>query len=257
MTVSGTIRWIVVIAALGAVGYFGWQRFYGGNPASSANNAQKSVPPAVRVTIAPVQKTDFPVYLTGLGTVQGFNTVLVRTRVDGQIDKIAFQEGQLVKQGDLLAEIDPRPFQAALDQAKATRQSTEAALALARQKEEDAVIRSPITGVVDQRKTNPGERLGEAGVAFVIVQTAPLKLRFSIPERYLSELRTGQTIIARVDPYPDEKFAGRIKTVGGVIDPATRTFFAEAEFPNSDGRLRPGLFARIELGAEDSHAKAR
>jgi multidrug efflux system membrane fusion protein len=129
MTVSGTIRWIVVIAALGAAGYFGWQRFYGGNPASSANNAQKSVPPAVRVTIAPVQKTDFPVYLTGLGTVQGFNTVLVRTRVDGQIDKIAFQEGQLVKQGDLLAEIDPRPFQAALDQAKAKKAQDEANLA--------------------------------------------------------------------------------------------------------------------------------
>ncbi|MFY9822706.1 MAG: efflux RND transporter periplasmic adaptor subunit [Thermoanaerobaculia bacterium] len=147
--------------------------------------------------------------------------------------------------------------QAALDQAQAARQSSEAALALARQKVSDAVIRSPITGVVDQRKTNPGERLGEAGVAFVIVQTAPLKLRFSIPERYLSELRTGQTIIARVDPYPGEKFAGRIKTLGGVIDPATRTFFAEAEFPNSDGRLRPGLFARIELGAEESHAKAR
>ncbi|HSS50816.1 MAG TPA: efflux RND transporter periplasmic adaptor subunit [Thermoanaerobaculia bacterium] len=147
--------------------------------------------------------------------------------------------------------------QAALDQAQAARQSMEAALALARQKVADAVIRSPITGVVDQRKTNPGERLGEAGVAFVIVQTAPLKLRFSVPERYLSELRTGQTITAQVDPYPGEKFAGRVKTVGGVIDPATRTFFAEAEFPNSDGRLRPGLFARIEWGAEDSHAKAR
>ncbi|HEY8004401.1 MAG TPA: efflux RND transporter periplasmic adaptor subunit [Phenylobacterium sp.] len=147
--------------------------------------------------------------------------------------------------------------QAALDQAQAARQSAAAALALARQKEEDAVIRSPITGVVDQRKTNPGERLGEAGVAFVIVQTSPLKLRFSVPERYLSELRTGQTIVAQVDPYPGEKFTGRVKTVGGVIDPATRTFFAEAEFPNSDGRLRPGLFARIELGAEDSHAKAR
>ncbi len=147
--------------------------------------------------------------------------------------------------------------QAALDQAQAARQSMEAAVALARQKVADAVIRSPITGVVDQRKTNPGERLGEAGVAFVIVQTAPLKLRFSVPERYLSELRTGQTIVAQVDPYPGEKFTGRVKTVGGVIDPATRTFFAEAEFPNSDGRLRPGLFARIELGAEESHAKAR
>ena len=110
------------------------------------------------------------------------------------------------------------------------------------------MIRSPITGVVDQRKTNPGEHLGEAGVAFVIVQTAPLKLRFSIPERYLNELKAGQTVIARVDPYPGEQFTGRIKTVGGVIDPGTRTFFAEAEFPNSDGRLRPGLFARVELG---------
>jgi multidrug efflux system membrane fusion protein len=73
--------------------------------------------------------TDFPVYQTGLGTVQGFNTVVVRTRVDGQIDKIAFKEGQIVQQGDLLAQIDPRPFQAALDQAKAKKAQDEANLA--------------------------------------------------------------------------------------------------------------------------------
>src|SRR3981081_1849641 len=128
MTTSRTIRWVLLIAALAAVGYFGWQRWYGQNQAT-ANNAQKSAPPAVRVTIAPVQKADFPVYLTGLGTVQGFNTVTVRTRVDGQIDKIAFKEGQLVKQGDLLAEIDPRPYQASLDQAKAKKAQDEANLA--------------------------------------------------------------------------------------------------------------------------------
>jgi len=73
------------------------------------------------VTVAPVTKADFPVYLGGLGTVQGFNTVLVRTRVDGQIDKIAFKEGHWSTQGDLLVQIDPRPYQAALDQAKAKR----------------------------------------------------------------------------------------------------------------------------------------
>ena len=67
--------------------------------------------------------------LTGLGTVQGFNTVVVRTRVDGQIHEIAFKEGDLVKQGDLLVQIDPRPFQAALDQAKAKKQQDEANLA--------------------------------------------------------------------------------------------------------------------------------
>ncbi len=129
MTTPRTIRWVLLIAALAAVGYFGWQRFHRGDQATAANNAQKSAPNPVRVSIAPVEKADFPVYLTGLGTVQGFNTVLVRTRVDGQIDKIAFTEGQLVKQGDLLAEIDPRPFQAALDQAKAKKAQDEANLA--------------------------------------------------------------------------------------------------------------------------------
>jgi membrane fusion protein, multidrug efflux system len=69
------------------------------------------------------------VLLTGLGTVQGFNTVVVRSRVDGQIQEIAFKEGDLVKQGDLLVQIDPRPFQAALDQAKAKKQQDEANLA--------------------------------------------------------------------------------------------------------------------------------
>jgi multidrug efflux system membrane fusion protein len=127
MTTSRMIRWVLLAAALGAVGYFGWQRFHE-NPSTAANNAQKSARPAVQVNIAPVQKADFPVYLTGLGNVQGFNTVVVRTRVDGQIDKIAFKEGQLVKQGDLLAEIDPRPFQAALDQAKAKKAQDEANL---------------------------------------------------------------------------------------------------------------------------------
>src|SRR5712671_6035239 len=129
MTTSRTIRWVLLIAALAAVGYFGWQRFHRGDQATAANNAQKSAPSPVRVSIAPVQKADFPVYLTGLGTVQGFNTVLVRTRVDGQIDKIAFKEGQLVKQGDLLVQIDPRPYQAALDQAKAKKAQDEANLA--------------------------------------------------------------------------------------------------------------------------------
>src|SRR6266568_1822567 len=129
MTKSRTIRWILPIAALVAAGYFGWQRFHGTNP-TAADTAQKSAASArgaaVPVTVAPVTKADFPVYLTGLGTVQGFNTVLVRTRVDGQINRIAFQEGQFVREGDTLVEIDPRPFAAALDQARAKKAQDEA-----------------------------------------------------------------------------------------------------------------------------------
>lgn len=130
MKKSRPILWILVIAAVAGAGYFGWQR-YSASEAAKAQAAQKGAPrvAAVPVSIAPVQKVDFPVYLTGLGTVQGFNTVQVRTRVDGQIDKIAFTEGQMVNQGDLLVEIDPRPFQAVLDQAKAKKAQDEANLA--------------------------------------------------------------------------------------------------------------------------------
>ncbi len=129
MKKSRVTRWILVILALVGLGYFGWQRFRGEGHREAASNAQKATRNPVRVTVAPVEKTDFPVYLTSLGTVQAFNTVVVRSRVDGQIDKIAFTEGQLVNQGDLLAEIDPRPYQAALDQAKAKKEQDEANLA--------------------------------------------------------------------------------------------------------------------------------
>jgi multidrug efflux system membrane fusion protein len=84
------------------------------------------------VTIASVEKADFPAYLFGLGSVQGLNTVVVRTRVDGQINKIAFREGELVNEGDILAEIDPRPYQAAFDQAVAKKAQDEAHLANAK-----------------------------------------------------------------------------------------------------------------------------
>jgi multidrug efflux system membrane fusion protein len=129
MKKSRTILWVLLASAAIAGGYFGWQRFHGDNQAA-ANGAQKSAArAAVAVTTAPALKADFPVYLMGLGTVQGFNTVQVRTRVDGQIDKVAFKEGQLVNQGDLLVEIDPRPYQATLDQATAKKAQDEANLA--------------------------------------------------------------------------------------------------------------------------------
>jgi multidrug efflux system membrane fusion protein len=129
MNKSRTMRWILLLLAVAGLGYFGWQRFRGEDQATAAANAQKTARNAVRVSVAPVEKADFPVYLTGLGTVQAFNTVVVRSRVDGQIDKIAFKEGQLVRQGELLAEIDPRPYQATLDQAKAKKEQDEANLA--------------------------------------------------------------------------------------------------------------------------------
>jgi membrane fusion protein, multidrug efflux system len=114
---------IVVVAAGGLAWYVVHQ------PAKSASSqAPSAIPSAVPVTAGLAETKNIPVYLTGLGTVQAFNTVVVKVRVDGQLDRVAFTEGQDVKAGDLLAQIDPRPFQAALDQAKAVKAKDEAQL---------------------------------------------------------------------------------------------------------------------------------
>ncbi|WP_132145109.1 efflux RND transporter periplasmic adaptor subunit [Luteibacter rhizovicinus] len=89
-----------------------------------ASRSQGAEPPGPKVASVPVsvgqaEQRDMPVWVSAIGTVQPLNVVTVKTRVDGQLDKVAFTEGQMVKAGDLLAEIDPRPFQATVDQAQA------------------------------------------------------------------------------------------------------------------------------------------
>ncbi|WP_088148956.1 efflux RND transporter periplasmic adaptor subunit [Inquilinus limosus] len=96
---------------------------------AAAAAPQAAPPPAVPVEAAAARRGDVPVYLTGLGTVQALNTVTVKSRVDGQLQTVAYKEGQHVTAGQTLAQIDPRPFQAALDQAKATKAKDEAQLA--------------------------------------------------------------------------------------------------------------------------------
>jgi multidrug efflux system membrane fusion protein len=95
--------------------------------AAQAAQARMAAPP-VPVVVSTVKEQDVPVYLDGLGTVQAFNTVTVHVRVDGQLNKVAFTEGQDVKAGDVLAQIDPAPFQAALEQAKGKKGQDQALL---------------------------------------------------------------------------------------------------------------------------------
>lgn len=106
-----------------------WLVFAAGAPAQ----AQGNVPPGgVPVTTAAMKHQDVPVVLEALGTVQPFQSVTIRARVDGTLDKVLFTEGQTVKPGDLLAQLDPRPYQAVLDQAIAKKAADEATLANAR-----------------------------------------------------------------------------------------------------------------------------
>lgn len=120
---------LAAIAILGG-GYLIW--WHSGWAPGSDAATKPPPPPAIPVQIAVAATQDVPHYLDGLGTVQAFNTVTVKSRVDGQLEKVAFTEGQKVKAGDVLAIIDPRPFQAVLDEAVAKKAQDEAQIANAK-----------------------------------------------------------------------------------------------------------------------------
>jgi membrane fusion protein, multidrug efflux system len=110
---GGLWVFLAVVAIAGSIAA------YKARALSQAAGPQTAVSaPAISVGVTTVQKRDVPYYLVGLGSVTAFNTVTVRTRVDGQLMKVLFTEGQFIREGDLLAQIDPRPFQVALDQAQ-------------------------------------------------------------------------------------------------------------------------------------------
>ena len=116
--------WVLILAAL-AVGVWYYRSAratsQAQDPATAAAKGRAGAGPGsfvVPVVVAAAQRGDLPVYFNGLGTVTAFNTVTVHSRVDGQLVNVAFKEGQFVHQGDLLAEIDPRPFQVQLEQAE-------------------------------------------------------------------------------------------------------------------------------------------
>lgn len=117
-------RLVMGVAAIAAIAFFAWLL-----APAHAGPQRNAGPAAVAVSTAVVQRRNVPVYLQGLGTVQAFYTVKVTAQVNGQLINVAFHEGQQVKRGQLLAQIDPRPYQAALDGARAALAKDDAQLA--------------------------------------------------------------------------------------------------------------------------------
>ena len=120
------LKGVLGLCAIVLVGYLGW--LYTSAAQTNADKHQAKGPAPIPATIQTINNSDFPVYLNGLGTVQPYDTVTVRSRVDGQVIKVGFRQGQMVNEGDLLVQIDPRPYQAALEQAQAKKAQDEANL---------------------------------------------------------------------------------------------------------------------------------
>jgi multidrug efflux system membrane fusion protein len=153
----------------------------------------------IPVDVTEAKRADVPVYLEGLGTVQAFNTVTVTARVDGELQKLGFVEGQMVNKGDLLAQIDPRPFQAALGQVRAQKAKDEATLQSAKADLERYIMLAPED--LASKQTLDAQRATVAGLEAQIkgdqanIDNAETQLHYTT----ISSPIQGRTGIRRVD----------------------------------------------------------
>jgi membrane fusion protein, multidrug efflux system len=185
----------VAVLAVGGAAYWHW-----GQGPRGAHAARAPARAGVPVSVAIVGRQDVPIYLTGLGTVQGSLTVGIHSQVDGKLQEVLFTEGQHVKKGDVLALIDPRLFQAALDNAKAKKAQDEAMFIsagkdLARSK---TLVQSNITSqqIVDQQQGKVDQLKASIAADDAMIQTAQTNLEYTI----ITAPSDGRMGVRLVDP---------------------------------------------------------
>lgn len=134
-----------------------------------------------------------------------------------------------------------------LSLAEAEVEREKASLSLARQKHIKTKISSPLSGVVKEKKVERGNFVKNGTPLFAIIQTNPVKLNFTVNEKDVAKLITGQEALFKVDAFPDREFKGRLSIIYPSLEERTRTLQVEAKAPNRDGKLKPGLFAHVTL----------
>jgi membrane fusion protein (multidrug efflux system) len=204
--------------------------------------------------------------------------VIVRPEIAGRVVEIGFQEGQPVKQGDLLIRLDDSlnraevaETEARLELAKRNFERTEelfsgkiatarardearsnldvgtATLELAKVRLEKTRIIAPFDGIAGLRNVSVGDYVTAGQDLFNLEEIDPIKADFRIAEKFLSALRTGQAIQIAVDAFPGRSFEGEVYAIDPRIDAAGRSIVIRAKVDNDERLLRPGLFARITL----------
>jgi RND family efflux transporter MFP subunit len=155
-----------------------------------------------------------------------------------QVDMGQYPERVLVAEAQLRSDLS------AVQVAEAEVARRQAELGLAEKRLGDATLRTPIGGAIARRHVNPGEYVKENVAVFSIVRSHPLKYSGVVSEHAALQIRPGQAVKLEVDPVPGRAFTGRVTRVSPAVDVANRTVLLEAEVPNPDGLLKPGLFAR-------------
>src|SRR6267154_3997123 len=177
-----------------------WRAVVQSRADAASRNAPGATSPAIAVDTAAVTHADVPIYLSGLGTVQAFYTVTVTARVDGELQKVGFTEGQTVHKGDLLALIDPRPNQAAYEQAVATKGKDAAQLANAKRDFERYTVLQPQNLASKQTLDTQRAMVDQLTAQVQVDQAAIDNARTQLDYTRITSPINGRTGIRLVDP---------------------------------------------------------
>jgi membrane fusion protein (multidrug efflux system) len=260
-------------AVLGALGFVKFRQV----EAAIAQGAAFQMP-ATAVTTVIAQRETWPSTLTVIGTAAAIQGVTVSADLPGTIDKIHFESGQWVQQGDILVELDTRQERAQLanneaqrdlavinygraqeldkagvishseyDNASAQQKATEAQVGDIKAAIARKTIRAPFTGLLGIRQVSLGQYLA-AGQAIVALQSVdPIYVNFGVPQQQIVQMKTGRVVRVTNGELPGMAFNGTISALDSVINEQTRNIQVQATLANKGNKLRPGMFVQVEL----------
>ena len=244
------------------------------DPVAQSGPIQGSTP----VVVSPVARENVAESLSLVGSIEANEMVEIKAEALGIVEKILFEEGQDVVAGDVLIQLNQEKLESGYgesvanlklsqselartdqlfreklisqqeyDQA-ATRAESDSAVAELRKRQlADTEVIAPFAGVVGGRNVSPGQVITRDETLTWLVDLDPVKLSFSVPERFLTVAKKGQTVSIEVAAFPDRTFEGEVYFVAPFVDLNTRNIEVKAAVPNSDRSLIPGMFANIEL----------
>ena len=274
------------VALASAVSYWAGSRSSGPANAPAAPKAAAAPPQGIVVEAAKVSVVNLPQALTAVGSLRSDETVILRPEIAGRVSQILFREGEQVAKGQTLVKLDDSVQQADLDRAKAnltlsktkhersidlrnkgfiSSQALDEAennLKVAQADSElmtarisKATIRAPFSGVIGLRQVSVGDYVKEGQDMVNLEAIDPLKVDFRVPEINMSQVKDGQTLQLTLDALPDKTYDGRVFAINPLIDANGRSVVIRAHVPNREGKLRPGMFARVRLftsGSKDT-----
>ena len=247
-----------------------------------AKGAAFQPPPQAVTTIVAAQE-EWPATLSAIGTMAAVQGVTVSADLPGTVDRITFESGRAVREGEVLAELDTRQeraqlaaieaqrelarlnyermkgllsdrvvSQAEFDRAMAEEKQTTAQVGEIQATIERKTIRAPFSGVLGIRQVNLGQYLA-AGHPLVPLQSLdPIYVNFGVPQQDIQRIRVGHRVTVRADDLGSAEFSGRVTAFDSIVDEATRNVQVQATLSNPGGRLRPGMFVQTELSLGSS-----